>query len=345
MTAGTQQGRPYTGNRETDRWQGDRWDLQGADDRSERLARGLGWFSLGLGLTQLAAPRGVARMIGLRGDDEHRNAMVAIGVREIATGIGILTQRRPTGGVWSRVGGDVMDLALLGRALNSNRNDRNRVAVATVAVAGVTLLDVLAGRRLSHETNGHGEQARAGEARDPGVHVRRSITVNRSPQEIYAFWRNFENLPRFMAHLESVRVIDDRRSHWMARAPAGAKVEWDAEIVEDRPNELIAWRSLSSADVPNEGSVRFVPAPGGRGTEIHVELRYKPPGGKVGALAAKLFAEEPGKQVAGDLRRFKQVMELGEVVHSDASIHRGPHPARPSNELPRIAPSMEGAIR
>jgi len=344
MTAGTQQP-PYTGNRETDRWQGDRWDREGADDRSERLARGLGWFSLGLGLTQLAAPRGVARMIGLRGDDENRNAIVAIGVREIASGIGILTQHRPTGGVWSRVGGDVMDLALLGRALNSRRNDRNRVAVATVAVAGVTLLDVLAGRQLGRETNGHGEAAAMAEPKEPGVQVRRSITVNRPPQEIYAFWRNFENLPRFMAHLESVRVIDDRRSHWKTTAPAGAKVEWDAEIVEDRPNELIAWRSLSSADVPNEGSVRFVAAPGGRGTEIHVELRYEPPGGRLAALAAKLFAEEPGQQVAGDLRRFKQVMELGEVVHSDASVHRGPHPARPSDELPRIAPNMEGAIR
>ena len=155
------------------------------------------------------------------------------------------------------------------------------------------------------------------------------MTINRSPEEIYHFWRDFQNLPRFMDHLESVDVLDERRSHWRAKAPAGKTVEWDAEIIEDRPNELIAWRSLENADVPNTGSVRFVPAPGGRGTEVHVELKYDPPGGAVGVAIAKLFGEEPNQQVATDLRRFKQVMETGEVVQSDASIHRGPHPARP----------------
>ena len=124
-----------------------RWDDEG-------LARGLGWFSLGLGLTQLAAPRGVARLIGLRGDDDDRKAMMAIGMRELASGIGILAQGRPGPAVWSRVGGDVMDLALLGRAFNSDRSDRNRLAVATIAVAGVTLLDVLAGQRLGRGPNG-----------------------------------------------------------------------------------------------------------------------------------------------------------------------------------------------
>ena len=312
-----------------------RWDDEG-------LARGLGWFSLGLGLTQLAAPRGVARLIGLRGDDDDRTAMMAIGMRELASGIGILAQGRPGPAVWSRVGGDVMDLALLGRAFNSDRSDRNRLAVATLAVAGVTLLDVLAGQRLGRGPNGDTEWDQR-ERR--GVHLRRSITVNRSPEEVYRFWRDFENLPRFMAHLEAVQVLDERRSRWVAKAPAGSKAEWDAEIVEDVPNQRIVWRSLAGSEVPNEGSVRFVPAPGGRGTEVHVELRYRPPGGRFAATVAKLFGEEPGQQVAGDLRRFKQVMELGEVVHSDASVHRGMHPARPSNELPRIAPSMEGAVR
>ncbi|HEX2451827.1 MAG TPA: SRPBCC family protein [Gemmatimonadales bacterium] len=316
-----------------------RWD-------DDRLARGLGWFSLGLGLTQLAAPRGVARLIGLQGDDEDRKAMIAIGMRELASGIGILAQRRPGPGVWARVSGDVMDLALLGRAINSNRADRNRVAMATAAVAGVTLIDLLAGQRLRHRPNGGGRLAEAERAHERGVVlVRRAITVNRTSQEVYEFWRNFENLPQFMAHLEAVRILDDRRSHWIATGPAGSRAEWDAEIVEDRPNERIVWRAVPDSEVPNEGSVRFVPAPGGRGTEIHVELRYSPPGGRFAAKIAKLFGEEPGQQVAGDLRRFKQVMELGEVVHSDASIHRGMHPARPSNELPRIAPSMEGAVR
>src|SRR5205814_5243518 len=103
-----------------------------------------------------------------------------------------------------------------------------------------------------------------------------AITVDRPREEVYRFWRNFENLPRFMEHLESVRVLDERRSHWKARAPAGATVEWDAEIVEDRPNELIAWRALHKADVPNAGSVELVPAPKG-GTEVRGPRHYRVP--------------------------------------------------------------------
>jgi uncharacterized membrane protein len=115
-------------------------------------------------------------------------------------------------------------------------------------------------------------------------------------------------------------VIDDRRSHWKARGPAGKTVEWDAEIIDDRPNERIAWRSLEGADVENSGVVRFVKAPGGRGTEVHVEIRYSPPGGVLGAWLAKLFGEEPGQQVEDDLRALKQIMETGEVVRSEGTL-------------------------
>jgi uncharacterized membrane protein len=161
-----------------------------------------------------------------------------------------------------------------------------------------------------------------------GMDVQQALTVRRPREEVYRFWRDFENLPRFMSHLESVEVTGDRRSHWRAKAPAGAPVEWDAELVEDRPNELIAWRSLEGAQVSNSGFVRFQDAPGDRGTEVQVALRYDPPAGPLGRLVAKLFGDEPHQQVASDLRRFKQVMELGEVVVSDASI-AGPRPAQP----------------
>ena len=150
--------------------------------------------------------------------------------------------------------------------------------------------------------------------------VKKVVTIDRSPDELYTFWHNFENLPRFMRHLEAVQVTGDTRSHWKVKGPADKSVEWDAEITEDIPNELIAWRSLEGADVPNSGTVRFTPATGGRGTWVHVELEYDPPGGKLGALVAKIFGEEPEKQVYDDLRAFKQVMELGEVVLSDATI-------------------------
>jgi uncharacterized membrane protein len=199
-------------------------------------------------------------------------------------------------------------------------------------VLGATVLDLVTGQQLSREGNG-AEGVGGRGPQDRAIHVLRAITINRPREEVYGFWRNFENLPRFMEHLESVEVLDGQRSHWKAKAPAGTTVEWDAETIEDRPNELIAWRALQNADVANSGSVRFKDAPGGRGTEVIVELRYQPPGGKLGAIIAKLFGEEPTQQVASDLRRLKQVLEVGEVVHSDASIHRGPHPARPPEDL------------
>lgn len=151
------------------------------------------------------------------------------------------------------------------------------------------------------------------------LEVRRSVTVNRPPDEVYRFWRDFENLPRFMEHLQAVRTTGDRRTHWVAKGPAGATIEWDAEMLEDRPNELISWRSVGDSDIRNEGVVRFTKAPADRGTEVHVELRYDAPGGKAGAAVAKLFGEEPTQQIRDDLRRFKQVLETGEVVLSDGS--------------------------
>ncbi|MBC8122684.1 MAG: DUF2892 domain-containing protein [Gemmatimonadaceae bacterium] len=147
-----------------------------------------------------------------------------------------------------------------------------------------------------------------------GIKVEKTVTINKQPEELFRFWRNFENLPGFMKHLEAVRVIDDKNSHWVAKGPAGTKVEWDAEIVDEKVNEMIAWRSLEGADVGNAGSVHFMPAPGGRGTEVKVLINYDPPAGKVGAAILKLFQEEPSQQVDDDLRRFKQVMEAGEVA-------------------------------
>lgn len=216
----------------------------------------------------------------------------------------------------------------LGRAIGLHRSNPSRIAGAALAVLGATAL--VAGRMLGQE----GPIETSDRRRRRGIEVKKAITVARSPDEAYQFWRNFENLPRFMAHLDSVRVMDERRSYWKAKAPLGATVEWAAEITEDRPGELIAWRSMEGTTVPNSGTVEFVPAPGDRGTEVRVELNYNPPGGIVGATIAKLFGEEPSIQVDGDLRRFKQVLEVGEVVHSDASIHRGLHPAQPAEEPP-----------
>jgi uncharacterized membrane protein len=151
------------------------------------------------------------------------------------------------------------------------------------------------------------------------VDARTAITINAPAEDLYARWRDFEGLPTFMYHLESVKTTGDGRSHWVAKAPAGATVEWDAEVTEDVPGRRIAWRSIEGASVENSGSVRFEPAPGGHGTEVYVEIEYTPPAGALGALVAKVFGEEPNQQIGDDLRRFKQIVETGEIARSDGA--------------------------
>jgi uncharacterized membrane protein len=177
------------------------------------------------------------------------------------------------------------------------------------------------GYRLFGVTTADEEPAKPSEYQRRGIHVKESLTVNRLPWDLYQFWRNFENLPRFMSHLESVKTLDEKRSHWKVRAPAGLKLDWDAEIINDEPNALIAWRSLGGADVDNAGSVRFVPGPEGRGTEVHVTLDYIPPAGKLGAWVASLFGQDPASQIREDLRRFKQFMEAGELATTQGQPH------------------------
>lgn len=148
---------------------------------------------------------------------------------------------------------------------------------------------------------------------DLGIKVERTVTINKPRAEVYEFWRNLENLPRFMKHLKSVQPTGEKTSHWVAMAPRDRTVEWDAEIINEIPGELIGWRSLSGARVPNAGSVRFVDAPGGRGTEVHVSLQFNPPGGPVGAWVAKLFGEDTETRIVEDLRRLKAVLEAGQL--------------------------------
>lgn len=146
-----------------------------------------------------------------------------------------------------------------------------------------------------------------------GLKVRRSFTINRSPEECYNHWRKFENLPGFMEHLESVTDLGSGRSRWVAKAPLGVSVSWEAEIINDDPGRMISWRSVEGSQIDNAGSVWFRPAPAGRGTEVTVELNYEPPAGMAGVAIARLLGEEPARQVEDDLRHFKQVMEAGEI--------------------------------
>jgi uncharacterized membrane protein len=247
----------------------------------------------------------------------------AVGVREIASGLGILSQPRPAGWVWTRVAGDVIDLALLTSALGARRARPRRIVTAALAVAGVTALDALTARQLGRQ-----DGATAGPAPAHAVTARKVVTISAPPEQLYRFWRDFTNLPRFMQRLESVEVRGDRRSRWRARAPGGMVVEWEAEVVDDTPNELIAWRSLPGSRLSHAGVVRFTPAPRGRGTEVAVEMAYTPPGGALGARMARLVGRAPEQELQEDLRRFKQMMEAGDIVVSEGVLYGAARSAR-----------------
>ncbi len=274
--------------------------------RSNIRSTVLGWFSLGLGTTQVVAPHAVARLIGIRDGGPSRRLMRVLGARELAAGIGLLAQPGAGRWLWARVAGDMMDLTLLGAALVLPGTRRERVAVAISAVGAVTLADLAAAEALedgTHETQ----------------RLRKAITINRSPQDVYWFWRDFAQFPLFMSHVERVEVTSNTRSHWSVRGPFGRSVEWDAEIVEERPNSRIAWRSIGGP-VEHSGRVHIVGAPGGRGTEVAVEMHYRLPARSLAALFARLAGQEPRQQVQADLRKAKQVLETGEVARSEATL-------------------------
>lgn len=259
----------------------------------------LGWFSVGLGLAEIFAPRKVAEFIGV----DKPGPLPLFGLRELAAGIGILSQKKPTGWMWSRFGGDLMDLTYLGDALLSARTDKAKVAAATAAVAGITLLDFYCSKQLTDSAQSPLKSE---------VRIGKSFRVNASPEELYRFWRDFEKFPRFMSHLASVRTTGDQTSHWIARGPLGASLEWDAEITRDEP-DVIAWRSLPDSQVTHSGAVRFARPTNRPGTVVRVEIAYLPPLGNLGAALAQFFAGDPARQIREDLRAFKQLIEAGEI--------------------------------
>jgi uncharacterized membrane protein len=285
---------------------------------NDGMIRALGWLSVGIGIAQLLAPRAVLRMTGV-GDKPQ--LVRALGLREITSGVGILSQRNPSGWLWSRVAGDAMDLALLGRAARSPDIQPKRLALVAAAVTGVAIIDLISSVR--HRPVERGLLNRV-------VDVEKLVTVNRSAEECYRYWRDFQNFPMFMKHLESIQILDDKRSHWKAKAPAGTSVEWDAELTVDQPGKLLAWHSTEGADINNGGTVSFEAAPGGRGTIVRVQMQYNPPGGQAGAMIAKLFGEEPAQQIDDDLRRFKQLIETGEITTTEGQ------PSGPRSVLGRL---------
>lgn len=195
---------------------------------------------------------------------------------------------------------------------------RRRRYRAVLAPLGVSLIGrAVSGRSLVNRALGRNTAVDsrtspvASLERGEGTRIDRTTIIARSAPDLYRFWRQLDNLPRFMDNLESVTVLDARHSHWVAKGPLGARVEWDAEVHNEIPNELIAWRSLPGSQVDQAGSVHFTPIP--EGTEVRVVLRYAAPAGKLGDAVAGVLGDEPSQQIADDLRRLKQVMEAGDV--------------------------------
>jgi uncharacterized membrane protein len=286
---------------------------------AEQLAGALGWFSIGLGVAEVLAPEKIAHWVGASSQADKSNLVRWCGFREIASGLAILTRQNPVGGIWGRVAGDLMDLAALGAVVVSKEGNRTRAALAAGAVLGVTALDVYCSRELNKAPSGDGR-----------LRMTKTIIVDRPVEEVHTFWNNLDHFPKMVDHLESVRRTDDKSSHWRMVLPAGMLVEWDSEIDSDQSGKVIAWHSKAGADIANAGTVKFSRATGDRGTLVKVELEYAAPGGKIGANFARLFGVEPGQMVETALRRMKQILETGDIVRSESSIHRGPHPALPT---------------
>lgn len=250
-------------------------------DGAHRLANALGWFSVGLGLAQVVMPASVARLVGAEPTPATLRLMRGLGLRELSAGVGILSGKKTDKWLRARVAGDMMDLALLGKVLADDSSDRSNALGSTLAVAGVTALDMLAAARLTGERTGGRSQRRPldteAAARDDVRRIRRAITIARSPDEVAAFWK---------AHVPS-----------------------DDALIEQ---------------------VRFVAAPGGRGTEVHLERAYERPG-PIARMIATLRHDDPAQYAFDELFALKQILETGDVVISDAWINgpHTPHPAQP----------------
>jgi uncharacterized membrane protein len=245
----------------------------------------------------------------------------------------------------SAIGGGILAAAGLKK--------RNSAGVALAVLGGDLLRRGITGHSYTYEALGV-RTADAGQGWETtsvpyelGVRVDRSITIALPPHDVYSFWRNLANLPRFMKNLESVTELDDQHSHWVVKAPAGRRVEWDAVIHNEIPGELLAWRSLPGADVDNAGSVQFREAPAGRGTEVTVELQYNPPAGALGAIVAGFWGKEPSQQIQEDLHRLKAILEAGEVpttegqptgktehVHLGAKVTEASEESFPASDSP-----------
>ena len=267
------------------------------------VPQGLGMLSLGIGLAGLFAPRQVAELTGLR---RHKGLLQLIGIREVTSGIGLLSGRQTEAWLWSRVVGDAIDLAVLGMSGRSSR--RSRTAATAAVVAAITAVDVAAA--VQHTRT----RPRAAPSE---VYIDHTIIVNKSPQECYDFWRDLRNIARFSRRMKEVSLRDNGQSHWIMTLPTGGSIEWDSQLTVEQPGERLAWRSVTHQPFSHAGSIQFAAAPGARGTFVTVSMHYRLPTGAVGASLARLLGRDPFGDLREDLRRFKQLIETDEIATTE----------------------------
>ena len=270
---------------------------------THNLVRFLGWFSVGLGVSEILAPGLISRIAGSR---NHKNLVRSFGLRELGAGVGILSQRRPAKWLWARVAGDTMDIASIIGGSTSRR--RGATIGALASVAGVTALDIYCAQHCTRQEKISPDAERA----------ESSLLIGRSPEECYRFWRDVENFPRFVPEILSVRKTGERSSHWTAALPGNTgELEWDAEITEDAPNERISWRCTPRAGLTMNGTVDFQAAPGKRGTIVRLQMEYDHAGRTFAAPFSKLLGKHPKQTAYKALRRMKQLLEVGEILTTE----------------------------
>lgn len=186
-------------------------------------------------------------------------------------------------------------------------SERESEGPNAATIVGAAIAGAIAGAAIPFMLGMRGSSS-SGRRRHENEHVEETVTINRPARELYDFWRDFTNFPQFMDNIRSVEKLDDKRSHWVIKAPAGTSVEFDSRIVEDIPGKMIAWESEEGASVPNRGRVQFIEAAGGR-TTVRTSISYDPPAGAAGKVVAKLFHQDPATQAREDLRNFKELME------------------------------------
>lgn len=274
--------------------------------KSDTMVRALGWFSIGLGVAEVAMPAQVGLLIGVR---RGSGILRLYGLREIFVGVGLLTQQpagRPSRWLWARVAGDLLDIATVGAHNNSDNPDRERAVSATAALTAIALIDFASAQNASRI-----ERERL-VGNPPGVAVG-ALTIDRSADDLYWLWKQPDARSRVLESMAKVSSTGDGSEHWQLTGPLGKTVEWDTRLTTDRPGEMVHWKTLNGVKTPYEGSLEFRPAPGDRGTEVIMRMQFDPPGGPLGEAMASLLKIVPDMAITKVLRRFKSLAETGEI--------------------------------